>query len=72
MLRANRIITALAAFVFLCACSSPEVPGPSTGSGVASAEGTARGPTGILPEFYQFLSEILPSETQDKDCYYKP
>jgi hypothetical protein len=25
-----------------------------------------------LPEFYQFLSELLPTDNQYKDCYYKP
>jgi hypothetical protein len=25
-----------------------------------------------LPDFYQFLSEILPADTQYKDCYYQP
>lgn len=24
-----------------------------------------------LPEFYQFLSELLPADNQYKDCYYK-
>jgi len=25
-----------------------------------------------LPDFYQFLSEILPTDNKYKDCYYKP
>jgi hypothetical protein len=25
-----------------------------------------------LPDFYQFLSELLPAENQYKDCYAKP